>query len=233
MRGSPERIGPMSYSWTDYSDVVIGLLPPNHGLKTVSPAPQAKVFGDRIAVLWHLMKDSQGRVRLEWTLEVLHKPLEDEERSLNQQYRDRYPDAPPTGLAESGERAFLETAMVGGTKMLVVFNAPTQVGALGIGAHALGVNLTQASLGLENATDWDQLVSQLGALRLAMRKLSQTADQDLAVGAVAGAEQAAKLKDPSSVADYLKRAGRWGLDTATQIGTTVAAEAIKRAVFGS
>ena len=62
--------------------------------------------------------------------------LKDAERDVNRLYRAAYPTAPAAAHALGSERAFLETQKIDGSKMMVVFNAPAHVGALGIGAQA-------------------------------------------------------------------------------------------------
>ena len=52
----------------------------------------------------------------------------------------------------------------------------------------------------------------------------------MALGEVARAEEAAKAKDSSKVAESLKAAGKWTLDIATKIGTSLATEALKESL---
>lgn len=49
---------------------------------------------------------------------------------------------------------------------------------------------------------------------------------------MAMAEDEAKAKNGPKMIEYLKKGGKWTLDTATEIGTNVAAEVIKKALLG-
>jgi hypothetical protein len=226
MDGIPESSGSLEYSWTDYSDVIIALLPRAHGVAAVGPPAQAKVFGDRLALLWHPPRDRDGRVRVEWTLRPVAPSLKDEERGVNRKYRAAYPKAPAAALALGGERAFLETQTTDGSKMMVVFNGPAHIGALGMTAQAHDV-VNQTLPGIETEEDWARLVQELSQLRGALRHSSATADQDLIVGVIAGAEHAAQERNASAVADYLSRAGKWAFDTASGIGISLATDVMK------
>ena len=52
----------------------------------------------------------------------------------------------------------------------------------------------------------------------------------MAIGNVAMAEKAAKEGDGPKALEYLKAAGKWALDTATKIGSSVASAAITKAI---
>jgi len=78
--------------------------------------------------------------------------------------------------------------------------------------------------------DLSELAGELATLRRAMKGEGTEPEHDAAVGEVAKAEQAAKAKDSSKVAESLKGAGKWALDVATKIGTTLASEALKESM---
>lgn len=70
------------------------------------------------------------------------------------------------------------------------------------------------------------LASDLDKLRNVLLCESKSTDQDAAVAALAEAEAAARKGDAKIVLGSLKAAGKLALDTATKIGTAVAAKAI-------
>lgn len=105
-----------------------------------------------------------------------------------------------------------------------------QAGAMGPGAHAHDMNFNQVWNQLSNSIDLPSLSSELSKLRAKLKEKATDAEHDIAVGSLALAEQAAKKGDGSKTLEYLAKAGKWALDAATQIGTTVAAEAIKKSI---
>ena len=82
----------------------------------------------------------------------------------------------------------------------------------------------------KDSIDLSALAKELATLRAAMRQKGTTTEQDKAIVAVGSAEEAAKQSDGESMFGYLRQAGKWALDTATKIGTTVAVDAIKKAI---
>ena len=105
-----------------------------------------------------------------------------------------------------------------------------QAGAVGPQAHAHDMTFNQIGTQLEKSVDLLGLANELSILRKAMMKEATEAEHSIAVGDVAKAEQAAKSKDATKVAEYLKSAGNWALDIASQIGVPIAIEALKRAI---
>lgn len=104
-----------------------------------------------------------------------------------------------------------------------------QAGAMGPGAHAQDMTFNQIWNEMQGQVDLGKLAEDLSALRQAMKQEALEPEQDLAVAEIARAEQAAKANDGSKVVEHLKSAGKWALDVATKIGTSVAVEAIKGA----
>jgi len=82
---------------------------------------------------------------------------------------------------------------------------------------------------IEKSIDLPQLAEELSKLRQAMKQQATEAEHDIAVSDIAKAEQAAKSKDTSKIAEYLQSAGKWTLDIASKFGVPVAIEAIKLA----
>jgi hypothetical protein len=103
-----------------------------------------------------------------------------------------------------------------------------QAAAVGPGARADNVTINQFSF---ESADARQLAEELATLRAELRRRSTSeAEHDLAIGEVASAEIAAGNGDMRSARAHLARAGRWALDVATSIGTTLASAAIKAAM---
>ncbi|MBT7783491.1 MAG: hypothetical protein HN741_11290 [Anaerolineae bacterium] len=82
-----------------------------------------------------------------------------------------------------------------------------------------------------NSIDYKILEKELSSLHLEMKKRAKTDDQDIALAEIAKAKKAAKEKNIEKIIEALKSAGKWALDVATKIGTTLVAEALKIA-FG-
>jgi hypothetical protein len=105
-----------------------------------------------------------------------------------------------------------------------------QAGAVGPSAHAHNMAFNQAWTELEAATDIPKLAMELLQLRQEMRKVAVEPEHDIAVSEIAKAGQAAKAGDGSKTVAHLKSAGKWALDVATKIGTSLAVEAIKKSM---
>ncbi len=102
-----------------------------------------------------------------------------------------------------------------------------QAAAVGPGARADYPTMIQFSI---EGADAQQLVSELAILRAELKKRSTNAEHDLVIGEVAYAELAVGKGDTPSVRKHLAQAGKWALDVATSIGTTLASAAIKAAM---
>jgi hypothetical protein len=96
-------------------------------------------------------------------------------------------------------------------------------------SHVDGLHVNQTINQIDKSIDLAQLASELSILREKMLAEVRELSQVISVGDVAKAEQAAKDKDPSKVAEYLKSAGKWALDTAAKVGVPLAIAAIKQA----
>jgi uncharacterized protein YjbI with pentapeptide repeats len=105
-----------------------------------------------------------------------------------------------------------------------------QAGAVGPHSHAHDMTFNQIGGNIEKAMDLSALAGELVTLREAMSREAAVAGHYIALGEVAKAEEAAKAKDSSKVAQSLKAAGKWALDVATKIGTTLASEALKESL---
>jgi len=105
-----------------------------------------------------------------------------------------------------------------------------QAGAVGPHAHAHDMTFQQIGGNIERAMDLSALASELTTLREAMSREATEVGHYIALGEVAKAEEAAKAKESSKVAQSLKAAGKWTLDVATKIGTSLATEALKESM---
>ncbi|MFZ5448148.1 MAG: hypothetical protein ACOZFS_05870 [Thermodesulfobacteriota bacterium] len=105
-----------------------------------------------------------------------------------------------------------------------------QVGAVGPSSHAHDMSFTQVWNQTSKDIDLSTLAQELSILRQHLRAEAQTPEQDLAIGAVANAELAAKTGDGPKALEWLKKAGSWAFDAATRIGTDVAIAALKAAL---
>lgn len=79
--------------------------------------------------------------------------------------------------------------------------------------------------------DLSALADELSALRIELRRSASSVEDDAAVAAVAFAEKAARAEEGPVVLKHLKAAGRWALESATKIGTAVAAKAIEKSIW--
>ncbi len=102
-------------------------------------------------------------------------------------------------------------------------------GIAGRNVHAHDMTFQQVGSQIEKSIDLPQLAEELSKLRQEMKQQATEAEHDIAVSDIAKAEQAAKSKDTSKIAEYLKSAGSWTLEIASKIGVPVAIEAIKLA----
>jgi hypothetical protein len=99
---------------------------------------------------------------------------------------------------------------------------------VGVGRNVKMDNVTVNQIQGQSQIDLPTLADQLAKLRTEMKKEATDPEHDVAVGAVAAAESAARNGDEKSALDYLKAAGKWTLGVAVQIGVPVAIDAIKK-----
>lgn len=110
------------------------------------------------------------------------------------------------------------------------YNIQGQTGAVGPGAHAHDLNFNQLWNQYSSEIDVAKLADELYQVRQAMKKESETLEHDTAVGEIAAAETAAKDNDGPKALEHLKKAGKWAFSVAENIGTTIAAEVLKKAI---
>lgn len=104
----------------------------------------------------------------------------------------------------------------------------SQVGAIGDGAKAENISFDNSQNFTFSDKEIANIAAELTALRLELAKLGSPEAMKAALE-IAEAEQSASQKDEPKFRDHLKKAGKWALETATKIGVTVAAAAIKKA----
>ena len=98
-----------------------------------------------------------------------------------------------------------------------------------VGPHGNVSNLTQ-NQNILSQVDMHSLIEELEKLRLAAKKQAVDVEHDKEVGVIAAAQDAAKKGDKPKLLQHLASAGKWTLDIATKIGTTLAASVIKEAI---
>ncbi|HET9533305.1 MAG TPA: hypothetical protein VFQ92_23325 [Blastocatellia bacterium] len=105
-----------------------------------------------------------------------------------------------------------------------------QAGAVGPHSHAHDMNFNQIWNQMSGDVSPAQLADDLAKLREALLKEAKEPEEYSQIGAVASAEVEAKNGQGSKALEYLSKTGKWVLDVATKIGTTVAAAAIKESL---
>jgi len=128
-------------------------------------------------------------------------------------------------LASQSERQPHNKEIVMGDKYVT-----GQAGAVGPGAQAHQITFTQLWSQVESDIPLNRLGPELALLRKAMKNEATGPEQDVAIGAVAAAEQAANNGSGPKTLELLRSAGKWGLEVAEKIGVGVATAAIKSAL---
>jgi len=103
-----------------------------------------------------------------------------------------------------------------------------QAGAVGRNAEAL--NVSQVWNEIRNQCNLADLADDLARLRKELKARSVESEHDEEIGSVAAAEKAAREQDGPKTLSMLRGAGKWALDVAKDVGTKVAAEALKGAL---
>lgn len=110
------------------------------------------------------------------------------------------------------------------------YNIRGQAGAVGPGAHAHDTSFNQIWNEMKNELDFEKVSEELARLRSEAQKIAKTPEELVSVGEIASAEIAAKEGSGPKMLEHLKNAGKWTLDIATNIGSTIAAEVIKKSM---
>ncbi len=117
-----------------------------------------------------------------------------------------------------------DTYIMGDTHYNIHGNNSSQIV---IAPNSSDINVNQVKSDINKSMDLLQLAVELSMLRQSMSQEATEMEHHIAVGNVAKAEQAAKAKDSSGVAEHLKSAGKWALDVAKKIGVSLASEVLK------
>ncbi|QMW01704.1 hypothetical protein [Spirosoma foliorum] len=121
-----------------------------------------------------------------------------------------------TNNFESGDRIHVEGGAIVGS----------------IGRNSTGtVNYNQKWDNLKSGIDLSSLEVELEALRLKLKELAKTEDEDVAVANVAEAKKEARKGDGAKMLEKLASAGSWVLKVAQEIGVKLAVEALKQALL--
>ena len=105
-----------------------------------------------------------------------------------------------------------------------------QTGAVDPGAHAEHINFTQLWNQVSSDIDLGKLAEELSQLIGDLKQQAGEADHYRAIAEISEAESAAKDNNGSKALEHLKNAGKWAFSVAENIGTTIAAEALKKAM---
>lgn len=104
-----------------------------------------------------------------------------------------------------------------------------QAGAIGPNAHVHDVKFIQTWGDMKDEIDLGLLKQELSTLRAQLKQTASKPDHDIDIGCVAAAEAMAEKGNGNKVLEILSTAGKWVLDTAINIGTSLAAKVIKEA----
>ena len=106
-------------------------------------------------------------------------------------------------------------------------NIASQAGAVGSNSRSYDNEFNQIG-SVITTDDLPRLTTQLSQLRQAMLHRATSLDHFEAIGAIASAEKAVQEGNGNKATQFLKKAGKWAIDTATDIGFDVVAEVIKK-----
>ena len=158
------------------------------------------------------------------------KALEAEEQQQHAEYTLRYlSDEFVPRLLESVRPKYSMNFRGGMQIVGDTYNAG-QVGAQGPGAHAHDMTFNQLWSQSGRSIDLQALAGELSTLRQHLRQEAVEPEHDVAIGAVANAEVAAKEGNGPKTLEWLGKAGNWTLDNAAKIGVGVATAALKTAL---
>ncbi|MBP1146083.1 hypothetical protein JOE33_003006 [Pseudomonas sp. PvP027] len=110
------------------------------------------------------------------------------------------------------------------------YNITGQAGAVGPSSKAENNIFNQALQQAGATLDFAALAAELEILRKSLRAQATDFDHDQAIVSIGAAESSAMIQDGEGALKHLKSAGKWAFDMATEIGTSVAAQAIQKAM---
>ena len=109
----------------------------------------------------------------------------------------------------------------------------SQAGAVGPDARARDMTFNQTNQTLSDppaTVDLQSLRQELKLLLLALKNEASEPEHYVAISEVAYAEIAAGEGNGENVVEHLRKAGRWAISVATNIGAAVAANVITKAI---
>jgi hypothetical protein len=107
-----------------------------------------------------------------------------------------------------------------------------QAGAVGPNSSSNNNVFNQTTYELPDNTNYELLSSELSQLKQSLIGSASLPEHYLAIAEVANAEEATKAKDDNKVVKSLLSGGKWVLDAATSIGTSVVSEIINKQMLG-
>lgn len=110
------------------------------------------------------------------------------------------------------------------------YNITGQAGAVGPSSKAENNTFNQVLQQAAANLDLPALAAELAILRKSLRAQATDFDHDQAIVSIGAAENSAMKQDGEGALKHLKSAGKWAFDMATEIGTSVAAQAIQKAI---
>lgn len=110
------------------------------------------------------------------------------------------------------------------------YNITGQAGAVGPSSKAENNTFNQVLQQAAANLDLPALAAELAILRKSLRAQATDFDHDQAIVSIGAAENSAMKQDGEGALKHLKFAGKWAFDMATEIGTSVAAQAIQKAI---
>jgi hypothetical protein len=161
-------------------------------------------------------------------LEIVDKSLQNSrKREMNQEQRVQIMQFMGS-ITESSIGNSLSAEIQGG-----VMGDKYTVGQAGaVGPHAKAQNSQFQQVWQQSSSELDvaQLADELKLLRLHLRQVADTPEEDESVAEISKAQAAASEGDGAGAMQHLRQAGQWALDGATAIGTSIAVAAIKAAL---
>lgn len=141
--------------------------------------------------------------------------------------RERSHSAPPITIVNQVSPSF--GAVTQGDSMGDTYNVG-QAGAVGAGATATGLTFNQIWTSQTAGAGRDELRRELELILSELRSTQEPSQSDRPSAEIASAIATLESGDSDATVGHLKAAGRWALGTATAIGASVAAAAIKAAI---
>jgi hypothetical protein len=219
---SPSSSPPSALIQADVSEVIRRLNEPNQSLLARLLSATHYVFEATflLPIIFFLPAAALGLIRqiVPVGRQGSIKTVEEGLYSIGAILQKRLPD-PPKG----------PTVVIGGNVM--TGDNYTHHGQGSQGPHSTTNVYMNAWNDTQGKVDLQSLSAELEKLRAALKAKPQTtAEEDEEIAAVGGAAKAAREKDGPGTLEKLSKAGNWALKVAKEIGVSVAAEMILKAI---